>query len=128
MPVRGSNDAEVLLYAWSRWGASMLTRLTGFWSFVIYDKTKRTLTLVRDQFGIKPLYYWKSGSQVCVASTLRTILDVLGAPQSLDYEAVSEYCQYQFTFGDKTFLNGIKKVEPYYIYNIVNQVVRDVQF
>ncbi|MEO7086631.1 MAG: asparagine synthase (glutamine-hydrolyzing) [Gemmatimonadaceae bacterium] len=118
VPVRGANDAEVLLNAWSRWGASMLTRLTGFWSFVIYDKEKRTLSLVRDQFGIKPLYYWKSGAQVCVASTLRTVLDVLGTPQSLDYEAVSEYCQYQFTFGDKTFLSSIKKVRPGHVIEI----------
>ncbi|HKS28657.1 MAG TPA: hypothetical protein VJS44_12595, partial [Pyrinomonadaceae bacterium] len=52
----GANDAEVLLHAWTRWGADILTDLTGFWSFVVYDKEQRKLTLVRDQLGIKPLY------------------------------------------------------------------------
>ena len=73
-------------------GPSVLTRLTGFWAFVIYDKVRRTITLVRDQFGIKPLYYWKSGDRVCASSMLRTILDVIDESQTVDYEALSEYC------------------------------------
>ncbi len=114
----GANDAEVLLHAWTHWGPRVLTRLTGFWSFVVYDKTRRTLTLVRDQFGIKPLYYWTSGDRVCVASMLRTILDVLGESQDVNYEALSEYCAYQFTFGDKTFFTSIKKVLPGHLVEI----------
>jgi len=110
--VPASNDAEVLLHAWSRYGASILTDLHGFWSFVVYDKRKGTLTLARDQFGIKPLYYWKSGDAVCIASMIRTIIDCVPQAQVLDYEALSEYCRYQFTFGDKTFLKDIRKVVP----------------
>jgi len=112
VPVPASNDAEVLLHAWSRWGASVLTELHGFWSFVVYDKQRGTLTLARDQFGIKPLYYWKSGDAVCIASMIRTIIDCVPQAQALDYEALSEYCRYQFTFGDKTFLKDVRKVEP----------------
>jgi asparagine synthase (glutamine-hydrolysing) len=113
-----SNDAEVLLHAWSHWGESILTELHGFWSFVIYDKVRGTLTLVRDQFGIKPLYYFKSGDQLCVASMIRTILDNVPTARALDYEALSEYCRYQFTFGDKTFLKDVRKVVPGHLIEI----------
>src|SRR5262245_39442481 len=54
--LRSTTDTEVLLHAWTKWGPEILTQLSGFWAFVIYDKQKRTLTLVRDQLGIKPLY------------------------------------------------------------------------
>ena len=50
--VAGSSDAEVLLRAWARWGPAVLRDLDGFWAFVVYDKARRKLFLVRDQFGV----------------------------------------------------------------------------
>jgi asparagine synthase (glutamine-hydrolysing) len=118
IPATGANDAEVLLHAWSKWGASILKDLTGFWAFVIYDKVHNKLTLVRDQLGIKPLYYWHSATGTCVSSLIRTILEARGEPSDLDYTAISEYTRYQFTFGNKTFLKQIKKVLPGHIVEI----------
>ena len=114
----GANDAGVLLRAWSQWGAEILTKLTGFWAFVVYDKRTRKLTLVRDQFGIKPLYYWREGTKVCVSSMIGTILEVLKYSPELNYEALSEYVLYQFTMGDETFLRGIRKVLPGHLVEI----------
>jgi len=110
--VTASNDAEVLLHAWTRWGSRILPDLDGFWAFVVYDKTQRRLFLVRDQFGVKPLYYWRSKDVVCVSSLIGTLLDAVPEPPELDYEAMSEYVRYQFTFGDKTFVKQIRKVPP----------------
>jgi asparagine synthase (glutamine-hydrolysing) len=116
--VSGANDAEVLLHAWSRWGASILTELTGFWAFVVYDKARRKLVLARDQFGVRPLYYAHSKKGTVVSSLIRTILEVMDEPPELDYHALSEYAKYQFTFGDKTFIRQIRKVMPGHIVEI----------
>lgn len=105
-------DTEVLLEAWTAWGPEVLRELTGFWAFTIYDKTKCTLTLVRDQLGIKPLYYWHTSELTCVSSLLRTVLESAPADRQLDYATLSEYARYQFTFGDKTFVKQVKKVLP----------------
>jgi len=110
--VRGASDAEILLHAWSQWGRAILPDLQGFWAFVVYDKARRRLTLVRDQFGVKPLYYQRTRDRVCVSSLLGTILSVFSEGAELDYEAMSEYVRYQFTFGDKTFIRQIRKVLP----------------
>lgn len=109
---RTSSDTEVLLHAWDRWGREILTQITGFWAFVIYDKHSHTLTLVRDQLGIKPLYYWHTPAMTCVASLMKTVLETVAEPTDLDLEALSEYARYQFTFGDKTFFRQIRKVLP----------------
>ena len=106
------NDAEVLLHAWTAWGPDTLRELTGFWSFVIYDKLERRLTLARDQFGVKPLYYSYDENGLCIASMIRTIQEVVAAPFDLDYSTISEYVRYQLTFGDKTFFKQVKKVMP----------------
>lgn len=116
--VSDANDAITLLHAWSRWGATVLPDLTGFWAFVIYDKVRRKLTLVRDQLGIKPLYYWHSKKCTAIASLMRTILEVMDESPELDYQALSEYVRFQFTFGDKTFFKQIKKVLPGHLVEI----------
>jgi asparagine synthase (glutamine-hydrolysing) len=118
VPVTGSSDAEVLLHAWGYWGADILRELEGFWAFVVYDKARRRLSLVRDQFGVKPLYYWRSNGRLCVSSLIGTILGTVGEAPELDYDAISEYVRYQFTFGDKTFVRQIRKVPPGHIVEI----------
>ena len=110
--VRGATDTEVLLNAWTLWGPDCLTELTGFWAFAVYDKQEKTLTLVRDQLGVKPLYYLHTPECTIVSSLLKTIVEIGRVSFDLDYEALSEYARYQFTFGDKTFFRQIKKVEP----------------
>lgn len=110
--MRGASDTEVLLHAWTQWGPAVLSELVGFWAFAIHDKRARKLTLVRDQMGIKPLYYWSDGGKFCAASLIRTILEVMGETGDLDYQALSEYVRYQFTFGDKTFIKQVRKVLP----------------
>ncbi|MCA0375897.1 MAG: asparagine synthase (glutamine-hydrolyzing) [Gemmatimonadetes bacterium] len=108
----GANDAEVLLHAWTRWGAAVLPRLEGFWAFVVYDKVRRTLTCVRDQFGVKPLYLWRGGDRVIVSSLLRSVAETHGPGLALDDEALSAYARYQFTFGGQTFFREVRAVPP----------------
>jgi len=105
-----ANDAETLLEGWSRWGEKILSEMNGFWAFSVYDKVKKRLYLVRDQLGIKPLYYWKGPDGLIGSSLLGPMLQAAGHAPELDYRAMSEYVRYQFTFGDKTFLKPVKKV------------------
>jgi asparagine synthase (glutamine-hydrolysing) len=110
--IRGTSDSEVLLHAWTRWGPAILPELTGFWAFAIYDKQQRKLSLVRDQYGIKPLYYQVRDGAVTASSLIRAIVETSPMPLHLDYNALSEYVRYQFTFGNKTFFQEVKKVMP----------------
>src|SRR6188768_2497281 len=50
------SDTEVILALWAREGEQALARLRGMYAFAIHDAAERSLTLVRDPFGIKPLY------------------------------------------------------------------------
>lgn len=113
-----ANDAVVLLEGWHAYGEKILERMHGFWAFVLYDKFENKLILGRDQIGIKPLYFFKSGEGICVSSMLRTISDTLGGGLELDYLAMSEYVRYQYTFGEKTFFKDVKKVLPGHLVEI----------
>lgn len=75
---RGTSDTEVLLRAWRRWGVDCLPRLRGMFAFGVFDERTGELTLVRDQLGIKPLFYVQRGGGVVFASELKAIATELG--------------------------------------------------
>jgi len=54
---RSESDTEVILALWAREGPRALARLRGMYAFAVWDGLERSLTLARDPFGIKPLYY-----------------------------------------------------------------------
>src|SRR5687768_13893354 len=54
---RSKTDSEVVLNAWVEWGPDCVTRFNGMFAFAIWDKREQSLFLVRDRYGIKPLYY-----------------------------------------------------------------------
>jgi asparagine synthase (glutamine-hydrolysing) len=67
-------DTEVILKLYQQFGVDCIYRLRGMYAFAIWDEWEQTCFLVRDPLGIKPLYYWQSGSNLVFASELKAIL------------------------------------------------------
>lgn len=67
------SDTEVILALWRREGEAALGRLRGMFALAIWDDAESTLTLARDPFGIKPLYWSESGGVVRFASQVRAL-------------------------------------------------------
>lgn len=71
---RTAGDTEVILHAWLEWGADCLPRLNGMFAFAIHDARDGTVTLVRDRYGIKPLYYAYAARTLLFGSEQKAIL------------------------------------------------------
>jgi asparagine synthase (glutamine-hydrolysing) len=67
-------DTEVILKLYQRIGADCIHHLRGMFAFAIWDDWEKTCFLARDPLGIKPLYYWQSGTTLVFASELRAVL------------------------------------------------------
>ena len=67
-------DTEVLLKTYQYYGQDCVHHLRGMFAFAIWDDLEKTCFLARDHLGIKPLYYWQSGSTLVFASELQAIL------------------------------------------------------
>jgi asparagine synthase (glutamine-hydrolysing) len=67
-------DTEVILKLYQRWGPDCVHHLRGMFAFAIWDDWTKTGFLARDPLGIKPLYYWRSGTMLGFASELRALL------------------------------------------------------
>src|SRR5438874_6489511 len=72
---RSHCDTEVLLALYQTRGEAMLNELRGMYAFAIWDRNKEGLFLVRDPFGIKPLYYSDNGHTFRVASQVKPLRD-----------------------------------------------------
>lgn len=110
---RSGSDAEVILYAYIEWGIECINKLNGMFAFALYDNLKKKLYLVRDRYGIKPLYYTvtlaKSGKRTLVfASEVKAILQYTDYTIGVDHEALVEYFTFQNIFTDRTLYKDIK--------------------
>jgi asparagine synthase (glutamine-hydrolysing) len=77
------SDTEVLLALWARHGERTLPLLRGMYAFALWDARERALTLARDPFGIKPLYYAEGDGVVRFASQVRA-LEAAGVSREVD--------------------------------------------
>lgn len=105
---RSRSDTEVLLQAIAAWGLEALRRFNGMFAFALWDRRERRLTLARDRYGIKPLYYWLSGDQLLFASESKAFLAAPGFSAQLDPEGLLEYFTFQNFFTDRTLQKGVR--------------------
>lgn len=103
---RSRTDTEVLLYALVEWGIGALNRLNGMFAFGLWDRKERCLTLARDRYGIKPLYYSNTGNVFLFGSEIKALLKHPDFCANLDMEAMLEYFTFQNLFTSKTLLTG----------------------
>lgn len=117
---KGHSDTETLLYGLIRYGIDFAGELNGIFAFAFYDTLSGELIVCRDQFGVKPLYYYQKASEFYFASELKSLL-LLGIDKSLDYASISNYLHYLYSPGERTpFLNVRKLFAGHYLSCNVN--------
>ncbi len=86
----GYSDTEVILKAFAYYGSSIFKEFNGIFSFAIWNENKQELTLARDHFGIKPLYYTILNDTLVFASEIKSILNYPGFKTQVDKQGISE--------------------------------------
>jgi asparagine synthase (glutamine-hydrolysing) len=105
---RSRSDTEVVLAAWVRWGEAAVSRFNGMFAFAVWDRVARTLTLARDRYGIKPLYYARCGGAFLFGSEIKAIVAHPAMRAAVDPEGLVEYFTFQNYFTDHTLFNGVR--------------------
>jgi asparagine synthase (glutamine-hydrolysing) len=107
------SDTEVLLACWAQWGTDCLRRLIGMFAFALFDRDAKTLTLVRDAFGIKPLFYSPTSDGVVFASEMAALLALRTEAPQLNAQRTYDYLIHQVQdSGFDTFVQGVHHVPP----------------
>lgn len=106
-------DTETLMAAWQQWGADSLSRLAGMFAFAVYDFAQQRLTLVRDRFGIKPLFLASLGNELAFASSAAALLRHPRVSREPNWRAVNHYLTtFRITLGRETMFRDIQQLRP----------------
>src|SRR5919109_3830082 len=109
---RTDSDTEVVLESYLADGEDALARLRGMFAFMILDRESGELFAARDQVGVKPLYWRLADGLFVAASELRTVLAHPNVRAELDPAAMVEYLAFGHTEGERTLVDGVRKLPP----------------
>lgn len=110
---RGFSDTEVILAAIDTWGLKVaVTRFIGMFAFALWDRKERRLHLVRDQLGIKPLYYGWVKKYFVFGSELKAITALPGFDQPIDRDALALLMRHNYVPSPHSIYQGIRKLLP----------------
>ncbi len=113
---RGHSDTETLLEGLARRGTRVLNELNGIFAFAWLNLAERKLYLVRDPFGVKPLYYVLAPNRLAFASELRPLLDIV--PREVDRESLATLLTLRFSPSPDTLFKGVKKLRPGHVLEV----------
>src|SRR5438552_6670258 len=100
-------DTEVLVHGYEEWGAGVWERLRGMFAVAVWDAQQHHLTLARDRFGIKPLYYREVAGELWFASELDAL------PQGeIDLDALDAFLTFNAIPAPLSIFREIRKLSP----------------
>lgn len=106
------SDTEVLLKGFEEWGIDVTKKLRGMFAFAIWDKKKHDLYLARDQWGIKPLYYYKNEKTFMFGSEIKAFLAHPDFKKEFNGDILASYLCFNSVATDESFFKGVFKLKP----------------
>lgn len=108
------SDGEVIVHAWEEWGPDSLVDLEGMFAFSLFDRGTRSIYLARDKFGIKPLYFCKSGLGLAFASEIRPLFMIPQVRQSPNIAKLRDFLKSGKIdeSNDTTFFEDVLRIPP----------------
>jgi asparagine synthase (glutamine-hydrolysing) len=113
VPLITRSDTEVILASIATFGWDVLDRFEGMWAFALYDEASGRLTLSRDRFGEKPLYYAATADGFYFGSEVKFIAALMGRPLPVNHDHLWRYLVngYKALYKEpRTFFSGLAEV------------------
>ena len=106
------SDTEVILELWRKYKENCLNFLRGMFAFAIHDIDTKETFLVRDHFGIKPLYYYSDSNQIIFSSEIKSIKKIVGKKMNISNQAIVASSLYCWIPEKNCIFSDIKKLQP----------------
>ena len=104
-------DTETVLHLYAQHGRAFVDHCRGMFAIAIWDRAQRTLTLARDRFGVKPLYYvHASDGSLYFASEIKALLAADAVSAELNMAALPDFLANHAPSGDDTLFRGVKRL------------------
>lgn len=107
-----TSDTEVLAAAWRQWGRNCLPRFEGMFALAIWDATSRTLTLARDRYGEKPLFWLRRDGGLMFASEVPPLVRLCRGDIAEDPAAIGLYFLFSYIPAPYGAFRDLHQLEP----------------
>jgi asparagine synthase (glutamine-hydrolysing) len=107
-----NSDTELLIRLFIKEGTDCLPLLNGMFSFAVFNEITNQITIVRDRFGIKPLYYFHDGNDFYFSSSIGAIKAILKNQLTINFDAITHFLSIGYIPAPLTIYNEINKLEP----------------
>jgi len=121
-------DTEVIIKGFSFWGIDLFKKLNGIFAIAVWDRIDKKLYLVRDRFGVKPLYYFTDKNYFIFGSEIKAILESGKVSKRLSKAALHEFIYYGSTIDNKTLFQDIQKLKPGSYLTISTSHIEETEF
>lgn len=105
------SDTEVILELFEKFGVEAISKLSGMFAFVLHHIPSNETYVVRDRYGMKPLYYSIQKNGCLIASEIRAILASDLVPRKINRSALEEYIETQTVCAPNTLIEKVKLLE-----------------
>ena len=105
------SDSEISLALYEKYGLDFVHHLRGEFAFALYDANKDRLILVRDRFGIKPMFYHVNGPSIYYGSEVKALLAHPEVPKAFDKKAALHQLMHTMAPGTSAF-KDIQALRP----------------
>ncbi|MDD2753519.1 MAG: asparagine synthase (glutamine-hydrolyzing) [Candidatus Portnoybacteria bacterium] len=122
------SDTETIVHLYEEYGLDFPVRLNGMFAIAIWDCRLGKLILVRDQIGIKPLYYFFGGGNFIFGSEIKAILAHPGYKKEIEIESLHHYLSLKHTPAPKTMFKGIFSLVPGELISISNNKIKKEKY
>ena len=110
---RTQSDTEVIVHAFEAWGEGAFTRFNGQYAIALWHSQTKTLTLVRDRVGVRPLYFMEHHGRVYFASEIKAIFAADAAlPRELDPVGIDETFTFWSSLAPRSVFKGVLELPP----------------
>jgi asparagine synthase (glutamine-hydrolysing) len=109
---RTHSDTEVLVHAYEQWGDDFAHRLNGQFAFAIYDRRRERVLLVRDRFGVRPLFHAARDGSLYFASEVKALFATGEVPAAPDLEGLDEVFTFWGARAPRTPFLGVQQLAP----------------
>ncbi len=126
---RGHSDTEVILESVAAFGVEgAVKQLNGMFAFAVCDKQEKTLHLVRDRVGVKPMYWMRHENGLAFASELKALMPLFADRPPMSQKAVSAYLRYGYVPAPMSIYQDIFKLEPGTILTFCNGTITQKKY
>ena len=128
---KSQTDTEVLLHLYEKYGFKITKHLNGIFAIAIFDKKLNKIFLARDNFGVKPLYYFKNSDGIIFASEIKAIMNFIDfSKEHICKKSLRNHLTYLFNPNKTVMINNLRKISPgeYLLINKGNIVEKKIWF